>query len=73
MSLLISACQKTTQQHSNTTTQQHNNTTTQQHNNTSTQQHNNRGGHASHKRRGDDGAPILVERTMMMEAALQRR
>ncbi len=60
----------TTQQHNNTTTQQHNNTTTQQHNNTTTQQHNNttteealsslRGGRASRKRRGDDGAPILV-------------
>ncbi len=30
MSLMISALQKTTQQHNNTTTQQHNNTTTQQ-------------------------------------------
>jgi hypothetical protein len=35
---MISARQKTTQQHNNTTTQQHNNTTTQQHNNTTTQQ-----------------------------------
>jgi hypothetical protein len=55
------------------TTQQHNKTTTQQHNKTTTQQHNNRGGRASRKRRGDDGAPILVQRTIMMEAALQRR
>jgi hypothetical protein len=65
---MISARQKTTQQHNNTTTQQHNNTTTQQ--------HNNRGGRASRasrKRRGDDGAPILVQKTIMMEAALQRR
>jgi hypothetical protein len=38
---MISARQKTTQQHNNTTTQQHNNTTTQQHNNTTTQKHNN--------------------------------
>jgi hypothetical protein len=70
---MISTRQKTTQQHNNTTTQQHNNTTTQQHNNTITQQHNNRGGRASRKCRGDDGAPILIERTMMMVAALRRR
>jgi hypothetical protein len=70
---MISARQKTTQQHNNTTTQQHNNTTTQQHNNTTTQQHNNRGGCPSRKRRGGNGAHILVQRTIMMEAALQRR